>query len=267
MIRLIDILKAQGVALGQYRIHLATGGPPPPLEAYLQGKFKEWQERQKAKNFECETVVGLIHRGGDRWLFCGVYRIVGVHKGVSNPFQYETELLPGQGDLVGRVIIKFKREFRASYIWGREYGDQPEVAEILDSPLSVERFKGYNNVLLSHAELIMIVHRREESWFSALSSISGVYLIMDKATGKPYVGSVCGSGGIWQRWCAYADTRNGGNVELKALLDAKGAEYGDSFGYSILETADPLATEEQVLGREGHWKDVLLSRAFGYNSN
>jgi hypothetical protein len=90
---------------------------------------------------------------------------------------------------------------------------------------------------------------------------------MDTATGKTYVGSAYGSGGIWQRWCAYAETRHGGNVELKALLDTTGAEHGDHFQYSILEIADPLATERQVLEREGHWKDVLMSRTFGYNSN
>src|SRR5436189_6128677 len=100
MIRLIDILKIKGIVLGHYKIHLATGRISP-LEAYWQGKFKEWQEEQKNKNFECETVIGLIHRGGDRWLFGGVYRILGVHEGTRVPFQYESDLLPGQADLVG----------------------------------------------------------------------------------------------------------------------------------------------------------------------
>jgi hypothetical protein len=219
------------------------------------------------RTLSAETVLGLIHRGGDRWLFGGVYRIAGVHAGVRTPFQYETERLPGQNDLAGRVTVKFRREFRASYIWGEKYGDQLEVAEILDAPLAVEKFKGYSNVHLSHSELRMIVQRQEPSWSSALSSMNGVYLIMDKQTGKGYFGSACGGGGIWQRWCAYADARHGGNVELKALLDTKGADYCDDFLYSILEIVDPLASDDQVLRRESHWKDVLLSRAFGYNSN
>jgi hypothetical protein len=263
MIRLIDILKVQGIALGHYKIHLATGSISP----YFQGKFKEWQEAQNGKNFECETVIALIQRGGDRWLFGGVYRILGVHKGVKQPFQYETELLPGQDDLVGRIIVKFKREFRAAYIWGTKYGDQLEVAEILDSPLSIEEFEGFNKVRLKHTELKVIVQKQEPSWRSVLSSVSGVYLIMDTATGKAYVGSAYGSGGIWQRWCAYAGTCHGGNVELKALLETTSADYSDHFEYSILEIADPLATKEQVLDRESHWKDILMSRTFGYNSN
>jgi hypothetical protein len=264
MIRLIDILKMQGVSLGRYKIHLATGGKTSPLEAYHQGKFKEWQEGQNAKNFKCETVIGLIHRGDDRWLFGGVYRILGVEPGAKIAFLYKTELLPGQDDLVGRVVVKFKREFRASYIWGEKYGEQLEVAQILELPLSIEEFGGYNKVCLKHTELRMIVQRREPSWRSALSGVGGVYLIMDVSTGKAYVGSACGIGGIWQRWCSYAETGHGGNAELIALLREKGSGYAENFRYSVLEIADLLDTD-QVLTRESHWKDVLMSREFGYN--
>jgi len=267
MIQLIDILKVQGVALGRYKVHLATAGKTSPMEAYLDGTFKEWQEGQNAKNFECETVIGLIHRGGDRWLFGGAYRILGVKEGITIPFQYETELLPGQADLVGRIIVKYKREFRAAYIWGEKYGYQLEVAEILDSPLSVAKFEGYNKVRLKHSELKVIVQKQEPSWSSALSSVGGVYLIMDTSIGKAYVGSAYGIGGIWQRWCCYAVNGHGGNAELITLLGTQGAEYAGHFQYAVLEIADLLDTEDQVLKREGHWKEVLKSRTFGYNSN
>lgn len=113
----------------------------------------------------------------------------------------------------------------------------------------------------------MIVHRSEASWRSALSSVGGVYLIMDKKTGKAYVGSAYGEDGIWQRWCCYADTGHGWNAELIELLEAKGISYAEHFQYAILEIADPLDSKEQVCEREDHWKDVLLSRNFGYNSN
>ena len=266
MIRLIDILKTQGISLGRYKIHLATAGKTSPLEAYWQGTFKEWQEEQNAKNFECETVIGLIHRGGDRWLFGGVYHIIGV-EGVKPRFRYKTELLAGQDDLVGRIVVRYKRDFRSSYIWGDKYGSQLEVAEILESPFAIEEFEGYNKVRLSHSQLKVIVRRCEPSWQSALSSISGVYLIMDTETGKTYVGSAYGKGGIWQRWRCYADNGHGNNAELMALPDTKGAAYAEYFQYCILEIADPLATKDQVWERENHWKDVLMSRKFGYCSN
>jgi hypothetical protein len=142
-----------------------------------------------------------------------------------------------------------------------------EVAEILASRVSLVAFRGYNKVRLTFAELKWIVKQQVPSWLSALSSVGGVYLIMDTSTGKPYVGSAYGIGGIWQRWCCYADNGHGGNAELKALLEEQGAEYAGPFQYAVLEIADLLDTEDQVRKRESHWKDVLMSRTFGYNSN
>ncbi len=267
MIKLIDILEVQGVALGRYKIHLATPGSTSPLDAYLKGTFKEWQEEQNAKNFECETVIGLIHLDGDLWLFAGVYSILSVESAMSK-FRYRTGLLPRQDDLVGRIVVRYKREFRNSYIWGHKYGHQLELAKLLELPYAIEDFKGYNKVRIPHTTLKLIVHRFEESWRSALSSVGGVYLIMDTETGKGYVGSAYGEGGIWQRWRHYADTDHGDNVELIALLEEKGTAYAEHFQYAILEIADPLDTDKQVLARECHWKNVLMTRGkFGYNSN
>jgi hypothetical protein len=194
----------------------------------------------------------LIHRGGDRWLFIGVYRILNVRHGLNTRFQYVTELMPGQDDLIGRVVVKFKKPFRNSYIKNQKYGNGLEVAELLDSALSIEEFGGYNKVWISQAELKLIVGKRDSSWWSALSSVGGVYLIVDASTGKAYIGSAFGIGGIWQRWCSYAETGHGGNFELIALLRKEGANYAEKFHYSVLEIADLLATKDQVLKRESH---------------
>lgn len=267
MIRLVDLLKLQGVTLDHYKIHLATGAKPTPFEAYLRGAFKEWQEDQTKKNFECSMVLSLIHLGTDRWLFAGVYAISGVGPGQNTAFKYKTELIPGHEELIGRIVVRYKREYRASYIWGHKYGNKLEVLELLDSPLSIEPFPGYNGVCISHSTLRLLQQKEEPSWKAALSSVGGVYVIMDTATGKPYVGSAYGEGGLWQRWREYADSGHGGNMELKSLLTGQGADYSANFQYSILEIADPQSSAEQLLARETHWKAVLLSREFGYNSN
>jgi len=73
-----------------------------------------------------------------------------------------------------------------------------------------------------------------------LAAVAGVYLIVDRKTGKQYVGSASGEGGILSRWRSYADTGHGGN---KRLID--------------LAACDP----------EGLYKEKLGSRAFGLNSN
>lgn len=270
MIRLVDLLRIQNVTLGRYKIHLATGGKQEdrtPLQAFVAGDFKEWQERQTQKNFGCERVLSLIHLSADRWLFAGVYGILGVEQTEDKTFRYSTELLLGQGDLVGRVIVRYRRDARASYIWGEKHENKLEVAEILDSAMSIEPFPGYNRVLLSNADLKVLFRKDEPSWKAALSSVGGVYLIVNTINGKPYVGSAYGGCGLWQRWRDYAETGHGENVKLRALFAEHGEDYAANFQYSILEIADLQATQEQVCARESHWKKVLLSREFGYNDN
>lgn len=270
MLRLTEILTMRGVPLNDYKIHLATYRPQDgPMEAFHNDAFKKWQEEQQGKNFECETIVGLIQMGGDRWLFAGAYRVLGVSKGTTTRWLYSTELLPGQGDLIGRIIVKFNRNFRQSYVLGSRYGEKLEVVRILEHRYSVQDFPGYNQVCISFDILRLITQRDEPAWKSALSSVNGVYLIMDEATGKGYVGSAYarGLGGIWQRWCEYAATGHGGNHELKDLLKKKGEAYAAHFKFAILEIADPQLPNDYVHERENHWKSVLMTRIFGYNRN
>ena len=100
-----------------------------------------------------------------------------------------------------------------------------------------------------------------------MSAVAGVYLITDTSTGKLYVGSATGDGGIWARWSQYAATGHGGNKELKKLLKSEGADYARHFQYAVLEIADTHASAEEVIRREAHWKRVLGSREHGYNNN
>jgi len=267
MLSLIEILKTKNLPLDNYKIHLATGRQYPPLDAFLEGKFKEWQEEQSNKNFECDSVLSLINIERDLWLFAGIYIILGVDKGIRAPYRYNTKLLPNQDDLIGRVIVRYKREGRASYIWGHKYGKNLEIAEIKSTRISIGDFPGFNKVNLSYRQLKIVVTQQEPSWKSALSNIKGIYLISDTFSGKLYVGSATGEDGLWQRWESYARTGHGGNAELKSLIHDKGIEYTDNFQYTVLEIADFHSTDEFIIDRECHWKDVLLSRQFGHNSN
>jgi hypothetical protein len=113
--------------------------------------------------------------------------------------------------------------------------------------------------------LCSIIRQDHLSWRTALSNISGVYVISDLATGFQYVGSAYGGVGIWQRWSDYATTGHGGNRELRALLRDEGLDYANNFQFAILEVCDINAGSDYILARESHWKNVLLSREFGYN--
>ena len=269
MIGLIDILKAEGIGIStrSMKIHLACwNGREDPLDVYYAGGFKAWQEHQGRQNFKGEQVLSLIDMGGGSWLFAGVYQILDCkpHPKFKGHIQYSTRLLPRQDDLIGRVIISHTRTGRASYIWYRD-GMALTVAEIRSERLTIGEFPGYNDVVLSHPKLKVITGQKVESWYGALANVKGVYLITDTSTGKHYVGKASGRDGIWQRWCAYAETGHGGNKELKALLNRRSARHVQHFQYSILEIADTHASDADILARESYWMSVLKTREFGLN--
>jgi hypothetical protein len=269
--KLLDIPAIGNLPLGKYKVHLARGKESPfAFDAFLAGDFKEWQESQSARNFQCDTIISLIGLDGDDlWLFGGVYKVLGITTGTQSGYLYETELLPDYDNLIGRIIVQYHRSSRTSYIWGDKYAKNLEVLQIVRERMSFP-FPGYNKVIIDHPRLRVIVRIQEPTWKSALSSVNGVYLIVDGSNGKKYVGSATGAGGIWQRWEAYAQIGHAYNRELIELLDAikgKGVEHVNNFQYCILETADSKATPEFILARESYWKTALLTRLFGYNAN
>jgi len=270
MLKLTDLIQMADVDLGDYKIHCATGQRPPPLEAFFDGHWKQWQEEQNQKNFECDRIISLIHLDDSRWLFAGVYEVLGVRNGNrQNPdgYQYETREVRGLEHLTGRAIIEFDKKFRASYLRGPKYADHMLMISLLEQRMTVGEFPGFNAVLLSHATLKTVVRENIDSWRAALGNVAGVYVITDRSTGKQYVGSACGVGGIWSRWCAYAKNGHGGNAELRSLLSENGAARSEDFQYAILEVCDLNASNEFIIGRESHWKTVLRTREYGLNNN
>ena len=266
MIGLIDCLKATGtvVNLVSLKIHLACwNGREHPIDEYYAGRFKDWQEKQGRRNFNCEHLIGLIDMGQGNWLFTGAYKVQGCKPRTDGGFKYSTKLLPGQEGMIGRIIVHHQRT-RQSYIWYRPEISFP-IVEIRHEKLTIEEFPGYNAVILSHSSLKIIIEQRIASWHGALANIKGIYLITDTTTGQHYVGKASGQSGIWQRWCAYAENGHGGNKELKAILRQTGKEHIANFQYSILEIADSHASDEDILARESYWMNALKSREFGLN--
>ena len=270
MIKLIDLINLSGITLGHYKIHCATGIKTSPLEAFFEGKFKEWQESQNQPNFQCDEILALIHLNKDRWLFAGIYKVLGVKKrkeGKRTRYYYSTKEITGLEHLTGRGIIKFEKNFRASYLVGKKHSENLVVSEIRDQRMSVGEFPGYNSVRLSYRLLSTIIREEIPSWKSALCNIAGVYVLTDTKTGKQYIGSAYGGDGIWHRWVRYAKDGHGGNKEIKALLKIKGHKYSSNFQFSVLEVCDLNANNDYVISRESHWKNVLLTREFGLNKN
>jgi hypothetical protein len=267
MLNLIELIQLAGVKLGSYKIHLAKSSKDDPINYFYAGTFKEWQESQTQRNFECDHVIGLISIEKGQWLFAGVWAIQGSPKKKKGGWQYHTQEVNGLDHLAGRVIVSFLRTFRQSYLRGEAYGSKLLVREIRPERLSVADFPGYSSVHLTFDTLRVLAKQRPAAWLTALRSVGGVYLIADTSNGRLYVGSACGEGGIWSRWENYDEKGHGGNKDLIELLKAKGEGHASNFLFSILEICDLLASKDEVLARECHWKRVLLSREFGYNKN
>lgn len=250
------------------KIHFASDQGDSPLLAFYEGRFKAWQEEQTQRNFSRPYVLGLIQlEDKSSWLFAGLYRVLDVEQGASAAWKYTTELAPGQDELIGRVVVRYAKSFRNSYPVYETCGESLEVVELKKERASISSFPGYKNVLLKKQELDVVVSQTLESWRAALSSVSGVYVIVDRSSGKQYVGSAYGEGGIWSRWCEYSSSGHGGNKELKSLLTQQPAGYSSQFQFSILEVCDLSFSKDQVIARESHWKNALCSREHGLNGN
>lgn len=252
------------------KIHLATfNGEEHPLDVYLAGRFDEWQRWQTRRNFDREFVLSLIDiRATNQWLFAGVHLSAEpAPKPDGGEYRYPLVELASCAELNGRLVAHFERPGRQAYLNGEAWAENLRMSEIKPIKLSIREFPGFRNVDLTLDELQLITSQSIASWRSALSSVAGIYLISDAESGKLYVGQACGEGGIWQRWVAYAGTGHGGNVELKQLLQSEGASRASSFRFSILEIADIHESDQDINGREAHWKRVLLSRDHGLNSN
>ena len=271
---LFDVLRLYNADLDPTRckLHIATfDGQNDPLDVFFAGRFEGWQSWQTKRNFEREFIVSLIKLPGrDRWLFAGNYRRLG-RTWETDPgpphHRYQTSEIKETTLLDGRLVVGFHRPGKAAYLNAERWAPNLEVFELLPRRMAVSDFPGYSNVLLSKATLDLIVRQEVPSWKGALSAVAGVYLLTDTHTGKLYVGSATGEGGIWTRWAGYAANGHGGNRDLRKLLDAEGTGYAKHFQYAVLEIADTHASDEQVLEREEHWKRVLRSRDHGYNGN
>jgi hypothetical protein len=182
-------------------------------------------------------------------------------------FEYKTELINVGKDLIGRLIIGFDKDFRASYLKLENHIDDLKINEIFKKQYKLDPFPGFENVNISYGLLTEIINENEQSWKSALSNVKGVYLISDTKTGKFYVGSAYGNEAFWTRWKNYISTGHGGNVILKEILGKNNGDHAENFIFSILEIMKMNADDTYIINRENYWKNILLTRIFGYNKN
>lgn len=256
------------IRINKFKVHLAKG-PENSLEAldvFLEGTFEEWQGFQSKKNFELPYIFSMIYIRKDEWVFGGIYSVLSFTKEPEHII-YQTQLTPIHSDLIGRVIINYSRGFRYAYPMLSTIYSELSIIAILREKISMSDFPGYENLILLFSKLKMIYNCAYPSWKTALSNMKGIYLITDIATGKMYVGAAYGDETIWNRWQQYITSGHGGNTGLRDLIEQNNPNYVKNFQFSLLEVHSTLISDVYILKRESHWKQVLLTRDFGYNQN
>jgi hypothetical protein len=256
------------------KIHCAMGtkNKLEPLIQFTKEEFKEWQESQNQKNFEREYILSIIYMNKGEYLFGGLYKSISVNeiiqKDMVRKYIYKTELMDNiGGEFIGRMVISFDKEFRATYLKYENHSNDLIISEIRKQRYKFDPFPGYNDFYISFDLLVEVINTNESSWKTALSTVNGIYLISDTKNGKLYVGSAYGNDSFWGRWSNYIENGHGGNKKLKEIILKNGYEYSSNFMFSILEIFNFNTPNNEIISRESFWKEKLLTREYGYNDN
>ena len=230
------------------------------------GKFARYQSRQSWDVYgRARYSLSFIAERHRFARFVGVWEVLSKRKGSKGNFIYKTREQSGFDDLKGRLIVNWGEGARSWAQWFHKQGNK-EIVELLP-PNYVMDFPGFYNFTLSYAQLQELINNPDSNreWQRMLSSVSGIYVILDQQSGLQYVGSAYGNHGVWGRWRNYSKNPSGGNVLLKKLL-AKHRSRFKKFQFSILRVLEPSVHKDEVLAQEVLTKKKLGSRAFGLNT-
>lgn len=268
-IKLNDLLQFDNLTNVKIRFNLMFDQNWNPIELFKNGDMPKmlaghyWNYNKKKSFQQGQITIGFvkIKRNEDNWLLFHIGRIT-QDLNIQNGVGYEYETLVQHEKYFGRLIINFKNSSQNMVRKAESVIDKCEVVQILPDVFDNDIFPGYDKVNISWGELSRIIQK--DSWKTALRNQKGVYLITDTSNGKMYVGKASGEEMILNRWKAYVENQHGNNKELKAL-DIE--HIKQHFRYSILDIFKSTTDDQIIFERESWWKEVLLSRQFGYNAN
>jgi hypothetical protein len=272
-IEVVDIIQLESYE--QYKLHLGSwNGENNPLDLYLENEeewthWNEWRNPETGKNeWNRDYIFSLIHfyPKVNTWLFGGIFKVIDRPEGAN----YILEEVKKYKKYKGRLLLNFERYqgMRGRSFLLESYIESMTVNQILEYKYTGEIFPGYDNINHDFVTLEGIFKLKKSDWKIALENVKGVYLLTDKETGKSYIGSAYGDTGIWARWEQYITTFHGWDDQLVSLVKRKGQKYiRESFKFSILEIYGMYASNDQIIKRENYWKEKLMTREHGYNSN
>lgn len=264
-INLNDILNIKNLDNVKIRFN-QSNGTSDPISIFKKNRdellhWQFWNYSKKRSFYEGQIAVGFVKVEGDRWLLFDISRVT---KDL-NKFQavgYEYEALKEYEKYCGRIIIKFKNKSQNLVRKAHSVINDCKVLQILEDTFDNDVFPGYEKVNLSWHDLKRVINKGV--WKTALENQKGIYLITDRQNGKLYVGSAYGNDMLHGRWTQYIRCGHGGNKELRNL------EFDyikENFSYSILDIYKSTIEDKVIINRESWWKNTLMTRKFGYNSN
>ena len=258
-------------------------------------KFIETYQSYQKKGFECGNyVISFIGTEGVEAKFIGVYQVKNRKPATEVPVPpdflkesglkleqnfltvdcvfFELERVNNFDDLKDRVVIDWGKATLSWHQWLSKNGsitNDKKVVEILREGYLMD-FPGYDKVNITFNRLVGIIKNLgvHKDWKVSLEAVAGVYLIVDDKTGKQYVGSAYGVGGILGRWKSYVESDGHcDNKKLKELISEQGKDYANNFRFSILHILSKTQAEKEVIGWERIYKEKLGTRAMGLNIN
>ena len=196
---------------------------------------KKWPDKDKATaQIHTRKVLQFIQLKPEnphptQWLFVGAYDVLDEYTENDGKILYRYNEIPEYASLKARAVVYYKRDpgytgvvFNLSNNEERrrDFLKTMTLEKIAQSPVSALPFSGYENVRLTHRQLVAAVNNEE--WRAALGSVQAVYLQTDRRTGWHYVGSAYSrkgaSHGLLSRWKEYASgDHSGGNKQLRNL--------------------------------------------------
>lgn len=226
-----------------------------------------WYGTKQRNFYPGQWVFSFAKMSWDEWMFISAAEVLVVPENS----RAIVRILEQYKNLFGRMIVKHNKGNAFSrYVFNlSERIDSCVVKEILPCIFTGEEFQGYDKINLPFRRLKSVFSGEiMPTYHAALEKITGVYCLTDKKTGKLYIGSATGSGGLAQRWGNYLDTKHGGNIKLIELYKEKGDKYfEENFTFTLLEYFGLSYDPERIKEREQYWKKCLDTINHGYNDN
>ena len=279
-IKLNDLLNISDEDIPNVKVRFMKNWGEDPLDVYLRDP-REVNDTHllhvtKQRPFKSVGTIAItlirMQTSDDNWLFTAARTITKVYdKPREDGVGYEAEDIERLRPFFGRVIVRHHKHAQTMHRRFERIKDELVVTNVLPDPFQGKPFPGYDKIYLSYEDLKRIIDNNQTDWINAFRSQKAVYLITDTSNGMLYVGSATAgrdAGMLLSRWKSYAEGVTGGNKRLEEVVGEKGIGHVQAhFRFSILENYNERTDDGHVLERESWWKDVLDSRAHGYNAN